>query len=129
MRNAQTPDRADWPELDAPCAALGPAGEFIELEGGSGALYRFRAASLDRLANVAANFVFVRSAAGGSAVICCGSANSVMRATAAWREAVERYQVDHMFIYLNTIRRSREQVHADLVARSQPLMAAPELDG
>jgi hypothetical protein len=128
MRNAQDSDRADMPERPAPRVDLGPAGKFIELEGGSGARYRFRAASFDGLSNVAANFVFARSATRGSTVICCGSANGVMRATAPWLEAVQRYQVDQMFIYLNTTRRSREQVHADLVARLGPIMVVPEID-
>jgi hypothetical protein len=127
MGNTEISDRSNLPGPDAPRAASDEGYEFIDLQGRSGTVYRFRAVSLDRLPNMAGNFVLARSEPGGAKVICCGSSNDLTLANATWRQAATQAQADQLFIYRNTIRRSREEVHADLVAALQPPMTAPEL--
>ncbi|MDP3173055.1 MAG: hypothetical protein Q8M88_01305 [Phenylobacterium sp.] len=124
METAALSVHNELPSVASAHFAVGASGEFLELKGASGAAYRFRAASPQALPYAGGNFVIARSAPGGSTVICCGSANSLLHATATWRDAADRHQADQLFIYLNTTRRSREQVCGDLFDVLQPVLTA-----
>ena len=89
---------------------------FIDLCGASGATYRFRAAEPEALPQAAGNFVFVCRDGGRTRVVCSGASNRLADAEAHWQSAVTDYGAQSAYIHLNTTRRAREAVHADIVA-------------
>ena len=101
---------------------------FIDIVGSSGSSYRFRAVAPDALPQSAGNFILVRHEDGQPRIVCSGAANRLAEAAGVWRETVQQHDAQAMFIYLNTTRRAREAVHADVVAASRPLVVAAHLD-
>lgn len=91
--------------------------DFIDLEGASGARYRFRlwpegAAHLP----VGGNYVYVRRNKSGVTVLSVGECNDLSRAREGWAEAV-RQGATHLMTRLNVSRAIREAEHADLAAK------------
>jgi hypothetical protein len=101
---------------------------FIDIVGSSGSSYRFRAVAPDALPQAAGNFILVRQEDGRPKIVCSGAANRLAEAERVWRETAKAHDAQAMFIYLNTTRRAREAVHADVVAASQPPVVAAHLD-
>jgi hypothetical protein len=103
--------------------------DFIELQGASGARYRFRAADLASLPAAAGNFVLVRREPDGAVVVGSGSANNLSEATSRCSAAFQEHRADAVFFYLDITRRGRTQVHEDITALHRPAIIAAELDG
>jgi hypothetical protein len=112
----------------APAVAFGYVrgmDEFIDVEGASGARYRFR--RTPELPTSAGNFVFVRRDGEGARIAGCGSANSLVEVVRLWPRAVEQEQADGLYVYLNVARRTRNEVHKDIAEKHQPALIAVEL--
>jgi len=103
--------------------------DFIDVEGASGASYRFRLVREPAdLPATAGTFVFVRRAAGGPEVVACGTANSLMEVGKLWPRAVEQLQAESLYIYLSVARRLRTDVHQDIAEKHRPALVSVELD-
>lgn len=90
--------------------------DFIDLQGASGAMYRFRvwpdgAAHLP----IAGNYVFLTAEPEGFTVILIGATNDLSQARADWAKAARR-GATHVFTRLNVARSVRTAEHEDLVA-------------
>jgi hypothetical protein len=97
--------------------------EHLDLEGASGAIYRFRLiADPDQLPVAGGNFVFVRWSGEGPQVSFCGAVNSLVMATRFWGEAARVHGAQGLYIRLNVARASREREHADFVKKLKPPM-------
>jgi hypothetical protein len=91
--------------------------DFIDLEGASGARYRFRLWPEGAPHTpVGGNYVYVRSDAEGVSVLEVGETNDLSRARAGWA-AAERRGANQVMTRLNVSRAVRAAEHADLAAR------------
>ena len=90
--------------------------DFIDLEGASGAKYRFRLWP-DGTPHLptGGNFVYVRQEQRGFTVLVVGESNDLSQARAQWPEAVRR-GATHAFTRLNVSRAVRTAEHQDLAA-------------
>ena len=94
--------------------------DFIDLEGASGAQYRFRlwpegAPHLP----TGGNYVYVREEPTGFTVLVVGETNDLSQAHSEWPAAVRRGATG-VFTRLNVSRAIRNAEHQDLAARYQP---------
>lgn len=98
--------------------------DFIDLQGASGAKYRFRLWPEGAPhVPVAGNYVYVAEEPGGVAVIHVGETNDLSRARADWAKAAKR-GATNVYTRLNVPRAVREAEHADLAAQHQPERAS-----
>jgi hypothetical protein len=96
---------------------------FLDLAGVSGATYRFqRVDRLDLLPAIAGNFAYVRGDGPEMTVVCCGTAETLMRAGDQWQEAVQTHQAEAIFVRLNVSWKTRGHEHEDIVAMLHPAM-------
>lgn len=101
--------------------------DLLDIEGASGALYRFRAQDVERgLPATAGNYVYVRREGEGVQVVGCGETQSLMNAKALWQTAVEEHQAERLYLRLNVARSSRITEHKDIVARYRPPLVKSE---
>lgn len=99
----------------------------IDLNGASGAVYRFRLIEDPALLPATGgNFVFLRADRKGEQVVGCGVARSLNHAAASWAQAVEEHRANRIYVRLNVARALRETEHDDLVAGIQPPLVFPE---
>ena len=91
--------------------------EFIDLQGASGATYRFRL-RIDGTAHLptAGNYVLVQEAASGLKVLSVGVATDLSQVRSPPRPRTGR-KPTHLFTRLNISRAVRTSEHEDLVAR------------
>jgi hypothetical protein len=102
--------------------------ENLDLQGASGATYRFRLMDrAEQLPTVGGNFVYVSWREERPQVLFCGAANSLSAATNYWDEAVRVHGAQSLYIRLNVARAAREVEHTDLVDRLRPPMP-PRID-
>lgn len=93
--------------------------DFIDLEGASGAQYRFRVwqQGAPHLP-MGGNYVYVREEPTGFTVLVVGESNDLSQARSEWPAAVRR-GATHVFTRLNVSRAIRTAEHQDLAARHQ----------
>ena len=103
--------------------------EFVDVEGASGAKYRFRSTNPASLPEVAGNFIVAAGQGADFRVICCGSTNSIPAAASLWRKAVSDHQADRFYVHRNIAGRDRLRVHDDISAKHLPPAVAPEIIG
>lgn len=91
--------------------------DFIDLQGASGATYRFRLWP-DGAPHVptGGNYVCVRQAADGLAVVLLGETNDLSQAQSDWPKALRR-GATRVYTRLNVSRAIRTAEHQDLAAR------------
>lgn len=94
--------------------------DFIDLQGASGAFYRFRiwpesAAHLP----IAGNYVFLRAEPSGFTILLVGTTNDLSQARRAW-DKVATAGATHAYTRLNVARATRTAEHEDLVAGYHP---------
>jgi len=97
--------------------------DFIDLEGASGATYRFRLWADDAShLPTGGNYVYVRQEPKGFTVLVVGESNDLSQARAEWQAALRR-GATHAFTRLNVSRAIRTAEHQDLAARhgAQPV--------
>ncbi len=97
--------------------------EHLDLQGASGATYRFRLI-LDpgQLPATSGNFVYVRWRGVTPQVAFCGAVNSLGSANRFWDQAVRAHGVEGLYVRLNVARSKRDEEHADLVEKLRPPM-------
>jgi hypothetical protein len=101
---------------------------FIDVEGASGARYRFRLApDHAALPATAGNFIFARRDAGGPRLVGCDSANNLAEVTKLWAGAVDEQHADSLYVYLNVARRTRNEVHENIAEKHHPAPIAVDL--
>jgi hypothetical protein len=101
--------------------------EFVDLQGASGAHYRFRRADHNALPAMAGNAVVATGQAGRLKVLFCGATRSLAGAAPAIGEALAGRRGARLYIRLNVARTTREAEHADLVAGLNPETQAGDL--
>jgi hypothetical protein len=102
--------------------------DFVELQGASGAHYRFRRAEPSELPAMAGNAVVATGAAARPKVLFCGSARSLAQAASTLRETLSAHKGARLYVRLNVARTTRDAEHADLVAGLNPEAHADDLD-
>ncbi len=96
---------------------------FLDLAGASGATYRFqRVDRIDQLPAIAGNFAYVRGEGTDMTVVCCGTAETLLRAADPWPEAIQTHQAEAIFVRLNVSWKTRGQEHEDIVRTYAPAM-------
>jgi hypothetical protein len=99
----------------------------LDIEGASGALYRFRLQDDERgLPATAGNYVYVRREGDAVQVVGCGETQSLMNAKSLWQTAVDEHQAEQIYLRLNVARAARVNEHDDIVARHQPPLIKTE---
>lgn len=88
---------------------------FIDLQGASGATYRFRAWPEAGQTPMAGNFVVIGGEARSIHVVAAGITNDLSRAPTA-----TGVSADALFVRLNVSRRTRVSEHEDLIAQHRP---------
>jgi len=99
---------------------------FIDLEGASGRIYRFRLwREGEAHQPIAGNYAYVRQASSGMEILGLGATNDL---SAARQPLKGRKQLEGAAIYtrLNVPRGARENEHQDLVAHHKPAFVGVE---
>ena len=102
--------------------------DFLDIQGASGASYRFRiwpagAAHLP----AAGNYVVVKSAASGIKVVVAGASRDLSQVRGALTAAARRKDA-HLYTRLNISRIPRQAEHEDIVAHYKPATVIDEAD-
>ena len=99
---------------------MNPPSELLELQGASGARYRFRRVKdPTALPAEGGNFVYVKHLEEGAALIASGAAESLHQARTYWSKAVERHGADSIYVRLNIASKQRLFEHGD-IAEAHP---------
>jgi len=95
---------------------------FVDLQGASGAVYRFRLAPGGVVSTpIAGNYAFVRAAPeGGFTILSVAATNDLSSAMADWRRAVAKYGEMHLYTRLNVSAAVREAEQQDIAAFYKP---------
>ena len=103
---------------------------FIDLEGASGATYRFhRVDDLSTLPAIAGNFAYVQEEGSKPLVVCCGTDETLLKAAIRWPSAQQTHRATAIYVRRNVSWKVRAQEHDDIVKKHQPpLIVATELD-
>lgn len=103
---------------------------FIDLEGASGAIYRFhRVEDLTNLPAIAGNFAYVQGNGPQPVVICCGTDETLLKAAARWPTAQQTHRATAIYVRRNISWKVRAHEHQDIVTKHRPaLVVAAELD-
>ncbi|MGZ3274970.1 MAG: hypothetical protein ACXU82_00135 [Caulobacteraceae bacterium] len=103
---------------------------FIDLEGASGATYRFhRVNDLSNLPAIAGNFAYVQGDGPKPLVVCCGTDETLLKAAARWPSAQQTHKATAIYVRRNVSWRVRAYEHEDIVKKHHPpLVVATELD-
>jgi hypothetical protein len=102
---------------------------FIDLEGASGATYRFhRVDDLSNLPAIAGNFAYVQGDGPKPVVVCCGTDDTLLKATARWPAAQQAHRATAIYVRRNISWKVRAHEHDDLVKKHCPPLVVAELD-
>ena len=93
---------------------------YIDLQGASGAVYRYKLAEdRDPRTTIAGNFVFVDAT---GAVVYAGEANNLHGAGNRFPEAAMKHKAEYLYTRLNVSGASRSDELQDIVAALKPAM-------
>ncbi len=96
---------------------------FVDLQGASGAIYRFRLAPNGVVSSpIAGNYAFVREQPEGLAVLTVAATNDLSSATADWKRAVAKYGAMTLYTRLNVSAAVREAEQQDIASYYKPRM-------
>jgi hypothetical protein len=102
---------------------------FIDLEGASGATYRFhRVDDFSNLPAIAGNFAYVQGDGPKPVVVCCGTDDTLLKATARWPAAQLAHRATAIYVRRNVSWKVRAHEHDDLVKKHRPPLVVAELD-
>jgi hypothetical protein len=102
--------------------------DFVDLQGASGAQYRFRRAHLAELPAMAGNAIVAAGSPSKLKVLFCGATRSLAGAAPKIGERLAGRRGARLYVRLNVARTTREAEHADLVAGLKPEAHAGEID-
>jgi hypothetical protein len=98
--------------------------DFLDLNGASGATYRFRIwAEGAPHQQIAGNYVFLREEPEGFKVLLVGVTNDLSNAGTDWSKVAKR-GATHLFTRLNISRAARQAEHDDLVAHHKTALVS-----
>ncbi|MDR7114557.1 hypothetical protein [Caulobacter sp. BE254] len=93
---------------------------YIDLQGASGAVYRYKLAEdRDPRTTIAGNFVFVDAT---GTVVYAGEANNLHGAGNRFPEAATKHKAEYLYTRLNVSGASRSDELQDIVAALKPAM-------
>ena len=102
--------------------------EFLDLQGASGALYRFRAWPANGAHLPAAgNYVVVKTVTAGIRIMVAGASRDLSQVRASLSPAARRKDA-HLYTRLNISRLPRQAEHEDIVAHYKPAVVQDEAD-
>lgn len=101
--------------------------DFLDLQGASGAPYRFRHVTVEDLPTMAGNVVVVTPPYPLRAVVFCGAAECLANAAPRLGPTLAAHPGAQVYVRLNVARATRETEHADLVAGVAPSAHANNL--
>lgn len=94
--------------------------QYIDLQGASGAVYRYKLAEdRDPRTTIAGNFVFVDA---HGTIIYAGEANNLHGAGNRFPEAALKHKAEHLYTRLNVSGASRSDELQDIIAAVKPVM-------
>jgi hypothetical protein len=100
---------------------VGVVQAFVDLQGASGAVYRFRLAPNGVVNSpIAGNYAFVREAPEGVALLVIAATNDLSSATADWKRAVAKYGAMALYTRLNVSAAIREAEQQDIASYYKP---------
>lgn len=102
--------------------------DFVELQGASGASYRFRRAVPGDLPAMAGNAVIATGVPARLKVLFCGSARSLAQAASTLSQTLSAHKGARLYVRLSVARTTRDAEHADLVAGLNPEAHTGDLD-
>ncbi len=105
-----------------------PVTSFIDLQGASGVVYRFRLAHPETLPDAGGNFVWIADPPTTGRVICCGTTRNLTKAATSGADAVAREGAALLYVRLNIARSARTGEHDDLVAGLRPPLVVVDPD-
>jgi hypothetical protein len=93
---------------------------YIDLQGASGAVYRYKLAEdHDPRTTIAGNFVFIDAS---GTVVYAGEANNLHGAGSRFPEAAQKHKAEHLYTRLNVSGASRTDELQDILAAMKPVM-------
>jgi hypothetical protein len=94
---------------------------FLDLNGASGATYRFRLAPDEGVISpMAGNYVCVREEESGFTVLSVAATNDLSHARQAWKHAAAKHGATHLYTRLNVSSSVRENERRDFAAFYKP---------
>ena len=98
--------------------------EHIDVQGGSGKLYRFRLTSQGRASSaMSGTYAYVRDDGGKGEVLFVGDADNLMNnARSRWDEAVGKHKATHLYVRLNISASVRQAELEDILEGRRPVM-------
>src|ERR1700754_640311 len=101
MRPSDTPVTSELGLAGATAYALRMQG-FIDLEGASGATYRFhRVEDLSNLPAIAGNFAYVQGDGPKPVLVCCGTDETLLKAAVRWPSAQQTHRATAIYVRKN----------------------------
>ena len=103
---------------------------FIDLQGASGATYRFhRVDDPSNLPAIAGNFAYVQDDGPTPVLVCCGTDDTLLKAASRWPSARQTHHATAIYVRRNVSWKVRAFEHNDIVEKHRPpLTIATELD-
>jgi hypothetical protein len=93
---------------------------YIDLQGASGAIYRYKLAEdRDPRTTIAGNFIFVDAA---GSVVYAGEANNLHGAGNRFPEAAQKHKAEYLYTRLNVSGASRSDELQDILTALNPAM-------
>ena len=94
---------------------------FLDLNGASGATYRYRLAPDGQVTTpIAGNYVYLREDGEGFTVLSIVATNDLSSATRGWKAFVAKHGATHLYVRLNVSSSVRESEQQDIAAYYKP---------
>lgn len=94
--------------------------DFLDLQGASGAPYRFRHVTLEDLPTMAGHVVVAGPPVAERAIVFCGAAECLAHAASRLGDTLAAHPGAQLYVRLTVARATRDSEHADLVAGVGP---------
>lgn len=99
--------------------------DYVDVRGGSGATYRFRAAPFDKpMPSIAGVFLYARGEGGGFTVVYAGQADMLQSCLSDWDVARREHGAEAVYVRLGVSAALRHSELEDILAVLNPPMNA-----
>jgi hypothetical protein len=95
---------------------------FIDVQGASGAMYRYSDAAGEAPSSGAGNFVYVRGGGPRPGIVFAGETDNLRGCRTGWERARLLHSADGLYVRLNVRAAARRAEQADIVAALDPPM-------
>jgi hypothetical protein len=95
---------------------------FIDVQGASGAVYRYSGAEAGALPSGAGNFLYVRGRGARPGIIFAGETDDLRTCRTGWETAELLHSADGLYVRLNVRAAARHAEQADIVTALAPPM-------